>query len=191
MAKMSTTYETKFRRRREGKTDYAKRLNLLKSGTPRFVVRKSNNHMKIQIISYEPKGDNVLISAFSKELRDYGWKGHCGNLSAAYLTGLLAGLKAKKMGITQTVADIGMVMPVHGSASFAAVKGGIDAGLEMPADEEAFPSADRLSGKHVSAYAGSAKAKNQFSKLKKEGLAVDKMPEHFESVKKELIKKIA
>ena len=191
MAKLANTDETKFRRRREGKTDYAKRLNLLKSGSPRFVVRRSNNHMKIQLISYEPKGDNVLVTAFSKELREFGWKGHCGNLSAAYLTGLLAGLKAKKAGVTACVADIGMVMPVHGSASFAAVKGGVDAGLEMPADETAFPNADRLSGKHVSAYAPNAKAKNQFSKLKKEGLAVEKLPEHFESVKKELMKKLA
>lgn len=191
MAKMSTTYETKFRRRREGKTDYAKRLNLLKGEVPRFVVRRSNSHMKVQVIEYKPSGDHVLVSAFSKELREYGWKGHCGNLSAAYLTGLLAGLKAKKLGIKKMVSDIGMVMPVHGSASFAAVKGGIDAGVEIPADEEAFPSADRLSGKHVSSYASVSKAKNQFTKVKKDGLSVEKMPEHFESVKKELEKKLA
>ncbi|MDK2384746.1 MAG: 50S ribosomal protein L18, partial [Candidatus Korarchaeota archaeon] len=35
----SARYKVRFRRRREGKTDYKKRLALLKSGLPRMVVR--------------------------------------------------------------------------------------------------------------------------------------------------------
>ena len=38
-------YAVKFRRRREGKTDYKKRLNLLKSELPRFIVRISNKYI--------------------------------------------------------------------------------------------------------------------------------------------------
>lgn len=190
MAKMSTTYETKFRRRREGKTDYRKRLALLKGNAPRFVVRKSNNHMLVQVISYLPKGDVILASAHSTELEEAGWKGHNGNLSAAYLTGMLAGLKAKKAKVKNCVADIGMVMPVHGSRTFAAIKGGIDAGLEIPADESAFPSEERIIGKHIAGYADKAKG-NQFAAMKKKGTAPEKMPEHFEQVKKELQKKFA
>lgn len=190
MAKMSTTYETKFRRRREGKTDYKKRLALLKGNTPRFVIRKSNNHFLAQIISYIPKGDKVIASAHSSELSEYGWKGHNGNISAAYLTGMLAGLKAKKAKTTACVADIGMVMPVHGSRTFAAIKGGIDAGLEIPADETAFPKEDRIVGKHIAGYAEKAKG-NQFAAMKKRETTPEKMPEHFEQVKKELLKKFA
>jgi len=37
-----TTFKVPFRRRKEGKTNYKKRLNMLKSGTPRLVARRTN-----------------------------------------------------------------------------------------------------------------------------------------------------
>ena len=66
-------YRRPFRRRSEGKTNYHKRLNLLKSQKTRLVIRASNNHIKVQFIESKIGGDKVLISAFSKELKkNYG-----------------------------------------------------------------------------------------------------------------------
>ena len=46
----SPIYKVSFRRRREKKTDYAKRLALVKSGKFRLVVRKSNSDTYAQIV---------------------------------------------------------------------------------------------------------------------------------------------
>ena len=88
-----------FRRRREGRTDYRRRLRLLRAGMPRAVVRKSLNQTVVQVISYDEKGDRVLASAVSVELKDFGWTGRTGNVPSAYLTGLLAGRRAATKGI--------------------------------------------------------------------------------------------
>ncbi|RLG58710.1 MAG: 50S ribosomal protein L18, partial [Candidatus Hydrothermarchaeota archaeon] len=87
-------YRVPFRRRREGKTDYRKRLKLLLSGKPRIVVRKTLKHTIVQVIDFDIKGDRVLVSAHSNELKKYGWQANTGNLPASYLTGLLCGKKA-------------------------------------------------------------------------------------------------
>ncbi len=143
------TYKVPRRRRREGKTNYRKRLELLKSGKPRLVVRMTHNQAIAQVIEYHPEGDRTIVSATSRELKKYGWTGHGGNCAAAYLTGYLCGKKALKAGIKELVPDIGLHTPVHGSNVFAVIKGGIDAGVLIPADESAFPAADRLAGKHL------------------------------------------
>jgi large subunit ribosomal protein L18 len=49
---------------------------------------------------------------------------------------------------------MGLITPIKGCRVYAALKGAIDAGLNLPASEEAFPSPERLSGKHVADYAG-------------------------------------
>ena len=66
--KAGPRYHIKPRRRREGKTDYRKRLALLKSRTIRIVIRKSINNTTIQFVKYDEKGDNIVASATSKEL---------------------------------------------------------------------------------------------------------------------------
>ena len=102
-------YRRSFRRRFDGKTDYHKRLKLLKSRKLRAVVRASNNHIRVQIIKSQLGGDKVLISAFSKELpTKYKWIANTGNIPAAYLTGYLAGLKAKKNDIQECIFDLGL-----------------------------------------------------------------------------------
>ena len=58
----------------------------------------------------------------------------------AYLTGYLAGKRAAKNGIEDAVLDIGLRGPAKGSAVFAALKGMIDAGIEIPHGEEVLPS---------------------------------------------------
>ena len=42
------TYTVKFRRKREGKTDYKKRIKYISSGKTRIVIRVSNNNIKVQ-----------------------------------------------------------------------------------------------------------------------------------------------
>ena len=120
-----------FRRRREGKTDYRKRLALLKSGKPRVVV------------------DRIVASATGNDLRKYEWGYSLSSTPAAYLTGLLAGKRALKNGIKEGVLDIGLYTPVRGAKIFAALKGVVDAGVDVPHSEEILPSEDRLYGKHI------------------------------------------
>ncbi|MBU0662124.1 MAG: 50S ribosomal protein L18 [Candidatus Diapherotrites archaeon] len=150
----TSTYETPFRRRREDKTNYVKRFAMLKSGMPRLVVRKSNNTTIVQLAEFVEKGDVMLAVANSHELKALGWKGHGGNLPAAYLTGMLCGKRALdgkfKGNEGGVIADIGLNTPVHGSRVFAAIKGAIDAGLKVKCDEKAFPAEDRIGGKHIS-----------------------------------------
>ena len=143
-------YQVKLRRRREGKTDYRKRLTLLKSRKPRVVVRNSLSHVRVQFVDYGVGGDKIIVSAISKELpRDYKWKYSTSTTPAAYLTGLLAGKRALEKGIKEGVLDIGRSIPAKGSKNFAALKGVIDAGIEVPHDKEKLPSDDRISGKHL------------------------------------------
>ena len=86
MSRNNNTFTVRFRRRREGVTDYRKRLKILKSEKPRLIVRKSLNNVVVQFAEYDMKGDKVMLSAHSKELAKLGWSGNRGNIPAAYLT---------------------------------------------------------------------------------------------------------
>ena len=143
-------YSVKPRRRREGKTDYRKRLSLLRSRKVRMVVRKSIKNTQIQFVEYKVDGDNILASANSKELVNiYNWKFSTSTTPAAYLTGLLAGVRAKDKGISECVLDTGRHPPITGSKIFASVKGLTDAGIECLHSEEKIPNEDRIMGKHL------------------------------------------
>src|SRR4030043_131804 len=104
-------YRVPLRRRREGKTDYQARKSLVLSRKPRLVTRNSIKSVTAQILVAKPHGDEVLVAAHSNELKKYGWKAPTGNVPAAYLTGLLCGLKAKEKGVTEAVLDIGFTAP--------------------------------------------------------------------------------
>ena len=143
-------YHVKPRRRREGVTDYRKRLRLLKSRKVRLVIRKSLKYTQIQFVEYKEDGDNILVDANSKELiAKYNWKYSTSSTPAAYLIGLVAGKRAKDKGINECVLDMGRYIPTDGNKVFASIKGVIDAGLDCPYNEEKIPSEDRLLGKHI------------------------------------------
>src|SRR4030042_1695983 len=126
-------YRVKPRRQREGKTNYRKRLNLLRARKTRLVVRKSLKNTLVQFVEYKESGDSIVASAVSKELvSKYKWKYSTSSTPAAYLTGILAGKRAKDKGIEECVLDIGRYMPVTGSKVFASLKGAIDAGIQCP-----------------------------------------------------------
>lgn len=139
----------KHRRRRENKTDYRKRLPLVKSGEIRLVIRKSLDNIRVQFINYNVDGDKTMFSAFSQELKKIGWKYSTGNLSAAYLTGLLAGVKAKGE-VSKAILDIGLQQSTKGSRIYSALKGVLDAGIVVPHSKEILPSEERIKGNHIS-----------------------------------------
>jgi len=138
-----------FRRRIEGKTNYRKRLALLKSNKPRVIVRKSNKMVRVQFAIYREIGDYIVTSAISSELKRYGWNHSFSNTPSAYLTGYLAGKKAIKKDINEGVLDIGLHTPRKGAKVFAALKGVVDAGVEVQYGEEILPSDERIYGKHI------------------------------------------
>ncbi len=137
------------KRRMQQKTNYKKRLALVKSNKPRLVIRKSLDNMRVQFINFNAGGDKTMASAVSAELAALGWKSGSGNIPAAYLTGLLAGARAKKTGISEAVLDLGLQTNTKGSRIYASLKGVIDAGLAVPHSEEILPSEERVSGKHI------------------------------------------
>lgn len=149
MAKATgATYEVHFRRRREGRTDYAKRLALLKSGKPRLVVRKTNKHVIVAFTENAAKGDRTIASRSSKALEKLGFRGKC-NTPSAYLTALLCAKQAAKKGVKEAVLDIGLHKATKGSLVFAAAKGAQDAGVKIPMQEDVVPTPERIEGKHL------------------------------------------
>lgn len=148
--KRGPRYHVKPRRYRERKTDYRLRLKLLRNKKPRIVVRKSLKATRVQFVEYKPQGDTIIASAISNELKkEYGWKYSVATIPAAYLTGLLAGKRAKDKGYKQGVLDIGLYDPTIGSKVFAALKGILDAGIDCPHKEEMLPKEDRIHGMHL------------------------------------------
>jgi large subunit ribosomal protein L18 len=149
---MSTgpNYRVPFRRRREGKTDYRVRLRLLKSGEPRAVVRLTDRRVRVALVAYDPTGDRVLAAADSRELGRLEFPAaSLSSTPAAYLTAYLAGLRAKASGAATAVLDAGIRRPTEGGRLAAALKGLLDAGIEIPHGEGGFPSSDRLGGTHL------------------------------------------
>ncbi|MBI5228349.1 50S ribosomal protein L18 [Candidatus Micrarchaeota archaeon] len=132
-------YLVHFRRRREGKTNFAKRLALVKSGKTRMVVRRSNKTVLIQFIEFEPKGDKTLLTVNGQHLvKSYKWPSKR-NVWTAYLTGLLAGKMAHKKGVKEFVFDMGMYPSSKGSVLYAALKGVADSGLKTTFGNEMVP----------------------------------------------------
>ena len=139
----------KLRRRNEGKTNYRKRLTLLKSGLTRLVIRKTNKNLIVQFVIYKGSGDKVMTTVISNSLKKYGWKGAYRNIPSAYLCGLLAGVKARDSKISKAILDSGFYPSIKGSVIYAALKGVVDSGVEIPHSDGIFPDEKRLVGEHI------------------------------------------
>lgn len=149
--KHGPTYRVKLRRQHKNKTNYRKRLSLLRSGKTRLVVRKTLKNTIVQFVNYDTSGDRILASAVSSELKkQYGWSFSTATTSAAYLTGLLAGTRAKKQGINECVLDVGFHAPITDSKLFCVVKGITEVGVDCPHDPAKAPSNGRTIGEHLS-----------------------------------------
>ena len=139
-----------YRRAREQKTNYKKRLRLLLSGKARLTVRFTNTKVIAQIIEFTPKGDKVLVGMDSSALKGKGWSASFKNTSAAYLFGLLFGSAAVKAGVEQVILDTGRKAVLHQGKVFAFLKGVLDAGLDVPhGGEDVFPSEERIQGQYL------------------------------------------
>lgn len=149
---MNGRYFVQFRRRREGRTDYYQRQRLIVSGRNRMVIRKTNRHIIIQLIAAQMDGDYTLVHVNSRELVNYGYKGYLGNTPAAYLTGMLFAVCAQKAGYEGAIVDIGLQVASTGARVFAAVKGAVDAGFDVPVGESILPDDDRCNGVHIAEY---------------------------------------
>jgi large subunit ribosomal protein L5e len=74
-------YQVKYRRRREGKTDFYARKRLVtqaknKYNSPKYrlVVRFTNKDIVAQVTYAKIQGDVILTSAYAHELPEYGIK---------------------------------------------------------------------------------------------------------------------
>jgi len=107
-------FQVKFKRRREGKTDYYARKRLIiqeknKYNTPKYrlVVRFSNKNITTQIVYARIEGDVVLAAAYSHELPRYGVKVGLTNYAASYATGLLLARRLlKKLNLGKVYAGV-------------------------------------------------------------------------------------
>ena len=120
-------------------------------------VNITNENTQVQILTPGMTGDTVVASAHSRYLLEKGWKGSRKSVPAAYLTGYLAGKKAMGKGAKGAIMYTGTRRFTQRMA--AALKGVIDAGLEVPADPETFPANERINGEHLT-------VKNEVSKIK-------------------------
>jgi large subunit ribosomal protein L5e len=120
-------FQVKYRRRREGKTDYRARLSLVtqdknKYCTPKYrlVVRFSNKDIICQVIYSTIRGDNVVCSSYAHELPKYGLSVGLTNYSAAYCVGLLCarrclsifGLEKTYIGVEEPCGEDTTLEPV-------------------------------------------------------------------------------
>ena len=110
-------------------------------------INVTNENTQVQILKPEIPGDKVIASAHSRFLLKDGWKGSRKNIPAAYLTGYFAGKKAVSKGVDTAIVYSGTRKYTQRMA--AVVKGVIDAGIKVPANEETFPSEERINGDHL------------------------------------------
>ena len=141
------------RRRQENKTDYGKRLLLLRGSMPRLVFRKTNKYVIAEYVTSQNAQDKIDLGTTSKSLIEYGWpKENSGSLKstpATYLTGFLFGKEIMEKKLQTPILDIGMTRNIHKSKVFAFLKGLKDSGLNVKGEEEYYPDENRIKGKHL------------------------------------------
>jgi large subunit ribosomal protein L18 len=141
------------RRRRERKTDYGKRIKLLKSKSPRIVFRKTNRYIIAEYITSKEAKDKVEIGLTSKKLKEFGWpkefEGSLKSIPASYLTGLLMGKEIIKKKLKTPIIDLGMVRAIKKTKAYAFLRGLKDAGIKINCAEENFPEEEKISGKNM------------------------------------------
>ncbi len=183
-----------FHRRGMAKTNYKKRLALLKSKRTRLVVRPTLKNSYVQFVDFRLQGDIVRCACSTHEIKKAGWKAATGNLPSAYLTGLLAGQKARAKGITDAVLDLGLMQSIKASRVYACVRGVLDAGIKVPCSEDVLPPHERISGEHIASFAkmvqtDSSRYAHQYASLQKRGFNASTIVSHFADVKKRIAEK--
>lgn len=181
---LTMNYNAMLRRNRQRKTNYRKREALLISRSSFITVRISNQNVICQVLKPSSLGDIVICSVHSRELRKYGWKGSMNNLPACYIIGFLLGKKSIEKGTNHAILYTGK--HAFTSRIAAALKGLIDAGLDVPVSKDILPTEERIRGGHIAEYAkilkeDQEKYNTRFSSLLKDGLQPQDYPSHFEA----------
>lgn len=183
-----------------------------------------------QVVAAQIVGDQVICSAYSHELPKYGIKCGLTNFSASYATGLLLarrllsqyGLAEVYVGKEEAdgelfeveeeenrrpfkaILDVGLIRTTTGNKVFAAMKGAVDGGMNIPHNEKRFPAyseedgfnaevlKDRILGAHVAEYMTLLKDENpekyekQFALFVKNGITPDKVEEMYKTAHKKI-----
>jgi len=134
----------------------------------RFAVRFTNRDVICQVIYATIAGDVTICSAYSHELPKFGMKAGLTNYAATYATGLLCarrlltkyGLAETYEGNTENIGedynveaegerrpfkcflDTGLVKTSTGARVFAALKGAVDGGLDIPHNDKRYAGYD-------------------------------------------------
>lgn len=144
---------TRRRRRKENRTDYGRRIKLLKSQKPRIVFRKTNRYVIAQYITSSEAQDKINFGVNSKHLIKYGWpekfNGSLKSIPASYLIGYLIGKQIIKKKLETPIVDVGMIRALHKTKIYSFTKGLIDSGIELKHDKKIFPSEDSIQGKNL------------------------------------------
>lgn len=183
----------KFRRKREQKTDYLKRLKTLASKKPRLLVRFTNQKIIAQLIEFSPLGDKIIAAIDSSALKKLGWNYSCKNFPAAYLCGALIGKTALKKNCQEAILDTGFKVSLPKSRVYAFLQGALDSGLKIPHGEGIFPDEKQISGKQIVDYALQLKSKNEkeyqqkFGQYLKNNAKPEQITDTFIKVKQKII----
>lgn len=141
------------KRRKQSKTDYSKRIKLLKSGSPRVVFRKTNKYVISQYVTSKEAQDKIEFGVSSKDLMKYGWpkefKGSLKSIPASYLVGFLIGKKIIKQKLENPIVDLGMLRILYKTKVYGFLKGLKDSGIEIKCEDKMFPEEDRIKGKNL------------------------------------------
>ncbi|KAJ1344798.1 hypothetical protein BSLG_000313 [Batrachochytrium salamandrivorans] len=136
-------YQTKYRRRREGKTDYYARKRLVtqaknKYNSPKYrmVVRITGKNIICQIVYSKIQGDVVMCAAYAHELPSMGSSTGCVEPDGEYYE-----VEPVEDGPRpfRAFLDTGLRRSTTGSRIFGALKGAVDGGLSIPYSEDRFP----------------------------------------------------
>ena len=174
---MNSRYILKFKRRRNGKTDYKFRYHILLSKKPRLVVRKTNTRIIVQVVEYTPEGDKTLIYYSSDMLnKNLGINTAAKNRMASYLTGYIIGKLSKEKKIKDMVLDIGLHKHHPKGRIYSVLKGVLDQGIEIPHSDKILPDIKLL---------GSINGKDYSKDLEKYKKIIDENKDGFYKNKKE------
>jgi large subunit ribosomal protein L18 len=127
-------------------------MKLLRGDVLRAVVRVSNTQVTCQLVEFGTGGDKIISSVTGQNLVDnYKWPADASKKSipATYLVGMALAKKAILSGHKEAILDIGLAASSSGSRVFAALKGMIDGGLEIPHSDSVLPDEDRINGTHI------------------------------------------
>ncbi|GIY39166.1 60S ribosomal protein L5 [Caerostris extrusa] len=150
-------FQVKFRRRREGRTDYYARVRLVvqdknKYNTPKYrmIVRKTNTDIITQIAYARVEGDVIVASAYSHEItpckkiikKKLGMDSIYEGVSVPDGDDFTVEDVDGQPGAFRCYLDVGLARTTTGARVFGAMKGAVDGGLDIPHSNKRFPGYD-------------------------------------------------